>query len=75
MKTLIPRSRAGRPMMAPGQARNAVLSVRLTAAERAAVEAKAGAAGVSASDWAREALVAALAGSGRGEKSAKSKSD
>jgi hypothetical protein len=54
-----PRKRGpGRPPLGK-QATAAVLSVRLTAAERAAVEKAASAAGQSASKWARAVVVAA----------------
>jgi hypothetical protein len=55
-----PRKRGpGRPRLPKGEARGAVLSVRLTAAERATVEKAASAAGQSASDWARVAILGA----------------
>lgn len=50
----------GRPALPRGKARGAVLSVRLTDAERAAIVRKADAEGVSASDLAREILVRAV---------------
>ena len=52
--------RRGRPILPKGQARRAVLSVRLTASERALLEKRAGAEGATASDWAREVLVQAI---------------
>jgi len=48
----------GRPRLPKGEARGAVLSVRLTTEERRVAEAAARAAGLSASDWARATLVA-----------------
>jgi uncharacterized protein (DUF1778 family) len=57
---VIPRKRGpGRPRLPKGAAKGAVLSVRLTAAERAAVDRAARAAGRSPSDWSRDALVKA----------------
>lgn len=54
------RSR-GRPKMAPGEAKTFIFSIRLSVDERALVEKKAEAEGFnSASDWAREVLLASL---------------
>lgn len=53
--------RTGRPPKPKGEAREATLSLRLTDADREAVRAAAEAAGVSESEWIRQALVAALA--------------
>jgi hypothetical protein len=51
----------GRPRLPKGEARGAVLSVRLTVAERAAIEWAAEATGQSTSDWARAAILGAAA--------------
>lgn len=49
----------GRPRLPRSRTRSAVLSLRLTAVERSAVETSAQAAGRSASDWERDVLLAA----------------
>lgn len=49
----------GRPRLASGKAKGRVLSVRLTPAERDAVERAARAAGCSPSEWARRVLAGA----------------
>lgn len=51
----------GRPRLAAGKARGRVLSVRLTPAEREAVEKAARAAGCSPSEWARRVLTGTAA--------------
>ena len=51
--------RMGRPRKAPGDAKASTFSVRLTADERAMIEAAAERAGMKASEWARRALLAA----------------
>jgi len=56
----------GRPALPSGEARGQVLSVRLTAGERAEVERFARQDGASASDWARGILTGALRGRTRG---------
>jgi uncharacterized protein YggL (DUF469 family) len=49
----------GRPKMAPGEAKTFIFSVRLSVDERSLIEKKAEAEGFnSASDWAREVLLA-----------------
>ncbi len=52
----------GRPRLPRGEAKGAVLSVRLTSAERAAVDRAAEAAGYAPSEWARAALIRAASG-------------
>ena len=49
----------GRPKKAPGDARPKVMSLRFTEVERAAIDVAAEKLGVSASEWARAACVAA----------------
>ncbi len=57
---MTPRKRnPGRPRLAKAKARGIVLCVRLTPAERRAVEASADAAEQSVSEWVRSTLVAA----------------
>jgi hypothetical protein len=51
----------GRPKMPKGEAKAAVLTLRLTAAERRAADAAAKRAGLPVSEWARQAIVAASA--------------
>ncbi len=53
----------GRPRLPKDALRGSVLSMRLTQAERWAIERKAAETGLSAADWARAVVVAAL-GSG-----------
>lgn len=52
----------GRPRLPKGEAKGRVLSVRLTATERAAVDAAAAGVSQSPSDWARRVLVSRAAG-------------
>jgi len=54
------KPRPGRPSLPPGEATGRVLSVRLTARERRAVEEVARQAGETASGWAREAILQAI---------------
>ncbi len=49
----------GRPKKAPDEAKASTFSVRLTADERALIEAAAERAGIKASEWARRVLIAA----------------
>ena len=54
------KRKRGRPKMVPGAVKNYTFSIRLTPDERALVEAAAERAGApSASDWARDVLLAA----------------
>lgn len=53
-------AKIGRPRKAKGEVRAEVLTMRLTKAEKRAVEAAAKKAGVSAGEWARAALVASV---------------
>lgn len=46
--------------MRPGEVWTVIFSIRMSADERALIEAAAERAGVAASDWAREALLRAL---------------
>jgi hypothetical protein len=48
----------GRPPKAPGDAKASTFSVRFRVDEREAIEAAAGRAGVKASEWARQVLLA-----------------
>ncbi len=50
----------GRPKMVNGEKRDHIFSIRLTVAERTIIEEAAERAGVEASDWARELLLAAV---------------
>lgn len=51
----------GRPKLVNGELRNYIFSIRLSVGERAVIEAAAEKAGIdSASDWAREVLLAAI---------------
>jgi uncharacterized protein (DUF1778 family) len=52
-------ARMGRPPKEPGSVKGSTLSIRFTPEERAVIERAAEAAGMSASEWARAALVAA----------------
>ena len=49
----------GRPKMAPGEAKTFIFSIRVSLDERALIEKKAEADGMSSSDWAREVILAA----------------
>jgi|GEM_PF-4626475 len=50
----------GRPKMVNGEARDGIFSIRLSVAERAVIQEAAEKAGIdSASDWARDVLLAA----------------
>ncbi len=51
------KKRIGRPPLAEGKAKDSILLVRLTRADREAVEFAARAAGVTASEWARRLIV------------------
>jgi len=55
------RARMGRPPKAPGETKASTFSVRLTAEERAWIEAAAERAGVKTSEWARRVLIASAA--------------
>lgn len=57
----LPEARPGAPRLPKGEAKGAVVSVRMTAEEHAAVVAAAGVAGVGLSEWARAALIRAVA--------------
>ena len=59
------KPRMGRPPLSKGEAKEAVLSVRLSTEERMAIEQAAERAGRSPSEWARDALVRAAADSPR----------
>ena len=51
----------GRPKMTEGEARDIIFSIRLSIGERAVIQEAAEKAGVdSASDWARDVLLAAI---------------
>lgn len=52
----------GRPPMPEGAAKATMFAIRLTPAERAAIDAAAERAGKGVSQWAREALIAAARG-------------
>lgn len=54
----------GRPKMRPGEARTVIFSIRLSVDERDLIEKTAEDCGASASDWARDLLVAGATGSG-----------
>jgi len=56
------RARMGRPPLAEGTARTQVFSIKLSAEERAAIEAAAERAGQQVTRWARDALVSAAVG-------------
>ena len=61
MPTLKPKPRpVGRPKMAHGQAKGVITPVRLSAEDRAKVEAAATAQGLSVSEWIRRTIHAAL---------------
>jgi hypothetical protein len=53
------KRRRGRPKMAPGEARDTVFAIRVTVAELAVIQQAAEREGASASDWARDVLLAA----------------
>jgi hypothetical protein len=53
------KPRVGRPAVAKDKAKGSLLSVRLSADERAALDAAAERAGVKLSEWARRALLGA----------------
>lgn len=55
------RAKLGRPPLAAGKAKAAMFTLRLTPDERAAIERAAQRVGKSASQWAREMLLAASA--------------
>jgi len=57
----------GRPKKPPGEAKTSVLRIRLSPAERAALDAAAQARGEEVSTWARAELLR-LAGASRGRK-------
>jgi hypothetical protein len=54
--------RAGRPKLPRGKSRDAIVGLRITVAERAAVERAAKTSGISVSEWIRRALLDALGG-------------